>query len=145
MISELQTTHELIKKEGDTKEWIFTCKNGIEFKCYIRRQPRAGHLCGYVHLTPDNDYYGYEYDDIPVSCHGGLTYGSEHDDEWVIGFDCGHYGDYQPFYNETEWYNGRNTVYRDMEFVQKQCESICEQISTKSKSHHRTQKLNEIL
>lgn len=135
---------DLIKKEGDTKSWIYTCKNGIEFKCYIRRQPRAGHLCGYVHLTPDSDFYGYEYDDIPVDCHGGLTYGSDHDGEWVIGFDCGHFVDLQPFYTEHEIY-GNTGTYRDMEFVQKQCESICEQISTKSKSHYRTLKLNEIL
>ena len=133
---------DLIKREGDTKEWIYTCENGIQFKCYIRRVPRSGHLCGYVHLTPDNDYYGYEYDDIPVNCHGGLTYGSEHDNEWVIGFDCAHYQDLQPFYTEQELYSGAENQYRDMEFVKKECESICEQISIKSKSHQRTNKLN---
>ena len=135
---------DLIKREGDTKEWIYTCKNGIEFKCYIRRVPRSGHLCGYVHLTTDNDYYGYEYDDIPVDCHGGLTYASEHETEWVIGFDCAHYGDLHPFYNDFEIY-GNTGTYRDMDFVKKECESICEQISTKSKSHYRTLKLNHIL
>jgi hypothetical protein len=144
MISEIQSINELIKKEGDQKEWIFTCKNGILFKCYIRRVPRAGHLCGYVHLTTDSDYYGYEYDDIPVVCHGGLTYASEHENEWVIGFDCAHYGDLQPFYTDMEIY-GNTGTYRDMEFVKKECESICEQISTKSKSHYRTIKLNNIL
>lgn len=132
---------ELIKREGDTKEWIYTCENGIDFKCYIRRVPRSGHLCGYVHLTQDNDYYGYEYDDIPVNCHGGLTYGSEHENEWVIGFDCAHLGDLQPFYTDMELY-GNTGTYRDMEYVTFQCESICEQISIKSKSHQRTNKLN---
>lgn len=134
---------EKIKQEGDKKEWIYTCENGIEFKCYIRRVLRSGHLCGYVHLTTDNDYYGYEYDDIPVDCHGGLTYASEHENEWVIGFDCAHYGDLQPFHNYGIL--GNYGIYRDMEFVQKQCESICEQLSTKSKSHYRTLKLNYIL
>jgi hypothetical protein len=136
---------DLIKREGDTKEWMYTCKNGISFTCYIRRVPRSGHLCGYVHLTTDSDYYGYEYDDIPVHCHGGLTYASEHDNEWVIGFDCAHYGDSQPFYNEMEWYSGGNSIYRDMEFVTKECQSICEQVSTKSKSHQRTHKINELI
>lgn len=144
MISEIQSIHELIKKEGDQKEWVYTCRNGIEFKCYIRRQPRAGHLCGYIHLTPDSDFYGYEYDDIPVDCHGGLTYGSEHDTEWVIGFDCGHLNDLQPFYTDMEYY-GKTGTYRDMEFVKKECESICEQISTKSKSHKRISRLNILI
>ena len=135
---------ELIKKEGDVREWIYTCKNGIDFKCYIRRVPRCGHLCGYVHLTPDSDYYGYEYDDIPVDCHGGLTYGSEHNNEWVIGFDCAHLEDLQPFYSDMEVY-GNTGTYRDMEYVAKECESICEQLSTKSKSHHRTTKINQLI
>lgn len=145
MIKEKEFILNKIKIEGDQKEWIYTCENSIQFKCYIRRQPRAGHLCGYVHLTPDNDYYGYEYYDIPVNCHGGLTYGSEHDGEWVIGFDCAHLGDYQPFYADMELYSGGESQYRDIEYVTKECESICEQISTKSKSHYRTIKLNNIL
>jgi hypothetical protein len=135
---------DLIKVEGNTKEWIYICKNGIEFRCYIRRVPRSGHLCGYVHLTPDNDYFGYEYDDIPVTCHGGLTYASDHDNEWVIGFDCAHYDDLQPFYTDQDIY-GDNRVYKDMEFVTEECESICEQLSTKSKAHNRSFKLNNIL
>lgn len=134
---------ELIKKEGDKKDWIYTCNNGIEFKCCVRRVQRSGHLCGYVHLTQDNDYFGFDYDQIPVTCHGGLTYASDLDDEWVIGFDCAHYGDLQPFYSEMEYY--RNGIYRDMEFLKKECESICEQISTKSKSHQRSSKINQLV
>ena len=144
MIKEKESILKKINSEGDTKEWVYTCNNGIEFKCYIRRVPRSGHLCGYVHLTPDNDYYGYEYDDIPVNCHGGLTYASEHDNEWVIGFDCAHLGDLQPFYTDHELY-GNTGTYRDMEYVAKECESICEQISTKSKSHYRTTKINQLI
>jgi hypothetical protein len=135
---------DLIKKEGDKKEWIYTCKNGIEFKCYIRRVPRSGHLCGYVHLTPDNDYFGSDYDNIPLNCHGGLTYASDYENEWVIGFDCAHYGDLKPFYSDMEIY-GNDGIYRDMEFVTKECESICEQISTKSKAHQRTHKINNLI
>jgi len=135
-----------VKLEGDNKQWTYTCENGLEFNCHIRRNTRAGHLCGYVTLTPDNDFFGLEYYDIPLNCHGGLTYASNQGPNWVIGFDCAHYGDYQPFYNE-EWalYSGRNLVYRDMEFVTEECESICEQISEKSKSHKRSKKLSELI
>lgn len=136
---------DLIKKEGDKKEWVYISKNGIEFKCHIRRVQRSGHLCGYVHLTTDNDYFGLDYDNIPVVCHGGLTYASDYENDWVIGFDCAHYGDLQPLYTEQEIYSGGNTVYRDMDFVSKECESICEQISLKSKSHNRALKLNNLI
>lgn len=135
---------DLIKKEGDKKNWVYTCKNGIKFECYIRRVTRSGHLCGYVHLTTDNDYFGLDYDNIPVTCHGGLTYASEHDNEWVIGFDCAHYGDLHPFYSDTEIY-GNTGTYRDMEFVTRECESICEQISEKSKAQKRAHKIGQII
>ena len=135
---------ELIKLEGNHKEWTYICKNGLGFNCHIRRNPRGGHLCGYVTLTTENDFFGKEYDDIPVSCHGGLTYGSDQGDNWVIGFDCAHSGDLQPFYSDQEFYE-YSGVYRDMDFVTEECESICEQISEKSKAHNRAKKINELI
>lgn len=46
---------------------------------------------GYVKLLEDHPYRHADYDDIPVHCHGGLTYGPD-DDGWV-GFDTLHAGD----------------------------------------------------
>ncbi len=135
---------ELIKLEGNEKKWTYTCKNGLEFDCSIRRNPRGGHLCGYVTLTSDNDFYGKEYDDIPVHCHGGLTYASDHEDKWIIGFDCAHFEDLQPFYTDQDLWEKTRT-YRDMQYVTEECESICEQISEKSKSHRRSFKIDTIL
>jgi len=136
---------ELIKLEGNYKKWLYTCENGLEFNCHIRRNTRGGHLCGYVTLTPDNDFFGKDYDNISVSCHGGLTYASEEGSYWVIGFDCAHFDDLQPFYIDKEIIYGENRVYRDMEFVTEECESICEQISEKSKAHKRAKKINELI
>ena len=62
-----------------------------------------GFRCGYVGLKEGNAYYGKHYDDIPVDCHGGLTYSEgllpvledswDNKDLWWIGFDTGHFGD----------------------------------------------------
>lgn len=61
-----------------------------------------GFRVGYVHVPWYHPWNGLSYDDIykwfHVNVHGGLTYsrcyspltGTGH---WVIGFDCGHYGD----------------------------------------------------
>jgi len=129
----------LIKKEGNFKTWVYKCENGIEYTCEVKRNPRSLHLCGYVLLTDDSDYYKIDYDSIPVVCHGGLTYGSDQKEYWVIGFDCAHLGDLQPGYNISDG------EYRTMDYVMNQCESICEQISIKSKAHRRTYKLNELI
>lgn len=68
------------------------------FPCVVMMQA----LCfrtGYVGLDKTSMYYGKNYDEIPVDCHGGLTYGDSYlaqqgdEDMWWIGFDTGHYGD----------------------------------------------------
>jgi len=74
---------------------------------------------GYVLLPPSHPYYGFDYDNIGVYVHGGLTFGIKFDssnfikwikereidgdvtienfekfnDYWIIGFDTGHHGD----------------------------------------------------
>jgi len=131
---------EIIEKEGDFKTWVYKCENGIEYTCQIRRNKMSLHLCGYVILTEDSDYFGVDYDDIRVDCHGGLTYASDQGPYWVIGFDCAHLGDLQPGYEF-----GGAGEYRTMDYVTVECESICEQISNKSKSYNRTTKLNQLI
>lgn len=68
------------------------------------------HPCAYIELPKEHEYYGKDYDDIDISCHGGITYISSqgiiskdnenHRDGFWIGWDYGHYGDYMG-YEET--------------------------------------------
>ena len=59
------------------------------------------HRCGYVGLPKGNKYVGYDYDDIDVDVHGGLTFAENshnvdfalNDFPYYIGFDCAHSGD----------------------------------------------------
>ena len=58
---------------------------------------------GYAIIPKDHPYYGKDYDDIPISVHGGLTFGDPakncnweecpENKGFVIGFDCAHSGD----------------------------------------------------
>lgn len=57
--------------------------------------------CGYVFIPESNELHGKHYDDINISCHGGLTFAnkfhvkdSKNFDKYAIGFDFNHYGDY---------------------------------------------------
>ena len=61
----------------------------------------GSHPCAYVVLDKNHIFNGVPYDDIPVQCHGGLTYGDSRlegvkleDGEYVIGWDFAHWGDY---------------------------------------------------
>ena len=61
----------------------------------------GSHPCAYVVLPKWHAFNGIPYDDIPVECHCGLTYSASElkgvkleDDEFVIGWDYAHYGDY---------------------------------------------------
>ena len=84
------------------------------FNCYILMQPH-GHRCGYVELPKTNKYFGKGYDDIPVECHGGLTYAEDslcfdgmilNGQRWFIGFDCAHFNDEPDLDTAVEYFKG---------------------------------------
>ena len=64
------------------------------------------HPCCYVKLEQDDQFFGHEYANIPIACHGGLTYSRKvlqlssteiDSDGWWIGWDYSHTGDYVPY------------------------------------------------
>ena len=105
--------------------------------------------CGYVGLPKSNRYYKKGYDDIPVDCHGGLTFDGELPDyykpkaDYYIGFDCGHYCDGVD-YDQAVKYNlitqseaDRNKELfsylddrpvRDLDYVEANCKKIVDQL-----------------
>lgn len=109
----------------------------------------GGHLCGYVRIPTDHPYYQKKIDDLDIDCHGGLTYAECIDDEYWVGFDCGHSGDYLPSINfskiknkkmlnsreifphppEFEKFSIFNPVYRNIKFCVDECKSIVDQLS----------------
>lgn len=119
----------------------------------------GGHLCGYVLLSEGHKFYGKNYDEIDVDCHGGLTF-SEFSDDYeefdefdidrshLIGFDCAHSGDYCPSSEEMmkkirrrggiyaipeefKKYSIFNPVYRNVQFCVDECKSIVDQLINK--------------
>ena len=70
------------------------------YNYYVLNQ--GTHPCGYVEIPRDSKYFNVDYDEIPVECHGGLTYGrgflvgeaTIDDNRYFIGWDYAHYGDY---------------------------------------------------
>lgn len=78
------------------------------FQCCIIFQP-YGYRCGYVLVPQWHSCFEQDYDDIPVKCHGGLTYSSHKLMErkypgWWIGFDCAHAGDTVDRYSWIRYY-----------------------------------------
>lgn len=81
-------------------------------RCIITRGPAA--LCAYLGIPLEHPLAGKEYDDIPLSVHGGLTYAGVGDGKYRpkgyfwYGWDYGHAGD-ASFHgrfiaeDETEW------------------------------------------
>lgn len=71
------------------------------------------HPCSYVFLPKGHRYYGESYENIDINCHCGLTF-SDNDlvfnpllnEDWVIGWDYAHWGDYMGYYineNDKKW------------------------------------------
>lgn len=104
------------------------------FTCEIIRHPSMKHLCGYVHLQPNNTFYGVHYNDIDIYVHGGLTYSEQKDLDWVVGFDCSHVGDLTPLtyimFKDTAFYDDTE-VYRNVGFVKNELLNLLNQLSKK--------------
>lgn len=98
----------MVTLEGEYKEGLRWC---------IRVNPGLLNYCAYVGIPINSIAAKKDYDSIPVSVHGGWTFGGTIDfevgddkDWWWYGWDYAHYGDYIPgmrgfFGNETlhEW------------------------------------------
>ena len=95
-----------------------------------------GFRCGYVRLLPGHPWHGKHYDEIDAKVHGGLTYAAADDDGgWWIGFDCGHCDDARDpslpmpalLKGMTRSSPPRGQVIRTQEYVEQQCQLLCEQ------------------
>lgn len=84
------------------KDMIYTSKRSTRevlaegsYKTYLYQIISYGtHPCAYVKIARNHPWFNKYYDDMNIDCHGGLTYGRHgHNDYW-IGWDYSHYGDY---------------------------------------------------
>lgn len=109
--------------EPNRKDWVY---KGLH--CHIYRSA-AGFLCGYVRVPASSQFYEKVYDCAPLKAHGGLNYAGSaywklpgNEPEWWLGFDCSKLQDYIPSRPAV------GGVYRNMQYVQEQCEQLVEQI-----------------
>lgn len=82
------------------------------------------HPCCYVEIPVTSPYYEKGYDDIPIFCHGGLTFSGERDFAnfaWCIGWDFAHAGDQYG----TRWENGHEWL---TEELLDECISVIDQL-----------------
>ena len=96
------TWEELCKMESGTvlKDWF---EDNI--RCLILRGPSS--LCAYLGIPTKHPLAGFEYDDIPLECHGGLTFCGEGGGKDIYrpaglywyGWDYSHYKDYAFYYD----------------------------------------------
>ncbi len=71
--------------------------------------------------------------DVLFDVHGSLTYANEHcpltgdapAGHWWFGFDCSHCDDLSPAYGDFM----RDGIYRDIEYVKAECESLAKQLA----------------
>ena len=95
------------------------------------------HPCGYVEIPSESPYFNVDYNNIPVECHGGLTYGRGFlhtvagidDNRYFIGWDYAHYGDYVGYHSmfeidEAPFGDRRYTT----EDVVRECKNVIDQL-----------------
>lgn len=120
--------NEIIKKEENHKDFEYK-----GYKCHIHRNPSMLFLCGYVEIPKGNKFYGSDGENMSV--HGGITFYGDHlpysdekiYDNWVLGFDCAHAGDYINM-TSTSVFSNLN-IYRDMEYVENEIKQLVDQMN----------------
>lgn len=93
------------------------------------------HPCGYVEIPSTSKYFNVDYDNIPVECHGGLTYGRGflhtvadiEDDRYFIGWDYAHYGDYVGYHDSVFMSNYCDARYTTDDIV-RECQRVIRQL-----------------
>ena len=143
--------------EPDKVHWIY---NGLD--CLILRND-FGSLCGYVGVPEAHKLHGISLDeifdsDVDLDCHGGVTFSKPcrpHPDGehkgichseanaanklvWWIGFDCGHFNDYQPVYHHNSLFhslekvamslNFEKPIYRTYSYVFEETQRLADQL-----------------
>ena len=105
--------------------------------CLIFRG-ELGQLNGYVGVQK-HPYYNLPYDDAKIEAlqvHFGVNLAgthSEYGDIWWFGFDCAHYTDVIPKLLASMKSSFPDAVYRDIEYVTKQCEQLAQQLLSQQK------------
>jgi len=122
---------------------------GIPFIAY---QTQIGNWCGYIRLPDGHPYcrfidkkrwfnigsrrfYHNDYDEIPLDCHGGITFGQKvrAKDKWPqgftdgywVGWDYAHLGDYYPSETKCLGWGGREWFEED---VVRECKNVIDQL-----------------
>lgn len=113
--------------------------------CLAQRGP-LGAWCGYAAVPPGHSWHGADYDDVPATVHGGLTYADrcrpavgichvprpgEPADVWWLGFDCAHAWDVVPgiLQYSPALYDRGDGTYRDLNYVRAECTALAGQIA----------------
>lgn len=115
--------------------------------CLIVRN-QLGSLCGYVAVEPGHPMHGKDYDEVPVTVHGGLTFADscnesgpveqsvchvpepgKPSDVWWFGFDCAHYDDASPV--TLRYYPGSafGANYKPVGYVRRECVGLAGQLA----------------
>jgi len=114
--------------EPDKIQWV---DDKTDLDCLMLRS-RFGNWCGYVGVARRHPFHGIDYQMINVDVHGGLTFAGlctpgepidgichiaepgRETEPWWLGFDCGHYMDYQPGMAATMAEVLKEPTYRDL-------------------------------
>ena len=131
--------------EPDKVQWI---DGDTRYACLAVRN-HWGAWCGYVGVPETHPCYRRHYDEVDADVHGELTFADlcqesapeghgichipepgHPDNVWWLGFDCGHFMDFQPrwpkLFDQAGW--PERAQYRTLDYVQAECERLAAQL-----------------
>lgn len=106
-MSELPDTWQSVVKAEVGHIFLDRHEEGVRFM--VMRGPNS--LCAYVGVPLSHPLAGHDYDDVPLSCHGGLTFSEKGGGKWPegwwwYGWDYAHSGDAATYERLRSWGSG---------------------------------------
>jgi hypothetical protein len=114
----------------------------------LARRAFTGSWCGYVGVPLGHPCFGQLYGGLDLEVHGGLTYSAlceddedesvsvchvpepgEPDHVWWLGFDCGHFMDLCPAFQQ--YIAHPSGSYKDLGYVQEECLRLAAQLAAR--------------
>lgn len=126
----------IYKQRGDIKIICYGKVNNIDFKI----KSLGSYPTAYIKVPKDSIFYNICYDEIPIDIHGGLTYGEIEENEFWIGWDYAHYGDYT--FNSI--FNNGNEVKYNVDSILVDVKSAVNQLNTLLKIENSNEFKNNI-
>jgi len=132
---EMKYHYDINKPQGDFPAYLIAMGEHCGYRFYVKNL-NGRHPTAYVAIPEEHPLHGWspKWDEAEkIDVHGGVTYTGDSvypvqkNDDWIIGWDYGHAGDYAAYYEDGSYLEKHSHRWTVEEIIA-ECKGVCEQL-----------------